>query len=503
MTPERWKRIEAIYHRALQLPAEHRASFLDVECEGDVSLRREVESLLEEGGETAGFMERPAMQIEAESIAKRSADDRSVKRFPELGTRYELLDEAGRGGMGIVFRARDRETDEIVAVKVLRSELADKQMIDRFKTELKLARRVTHRNVCRIYDISRVGDISYISMEFVRGESLRRVLNRIGGLTVRKGADVVRQICEGLREAHAQGIIHRDLKPENIMLDEAGNVKIMDFGVARLTSSQTARTEGVIGTPAYMSPEQAEGHPVDQRSDIYSLGLVMYEIFTGRAAFSGDTPIVVALKQIRETPPDPRSVEPLVPEDLERVILKCLEKNPQKRFQNLSELQAAMGKPPAVTPAPIRTRESSKILSWFNETDYILAPAYARVFLIFIQFGYMLLYLAALLYLDAATRVLQQLGVPYVRGLQILIPAAIAGISIRIFLLSALSFNHPATGTQFWRLFPILVVLDEIWAAAPLLLAPRIGMGLSLACTAGMAYLPFSQKTLIWNAYRT
>jgi hypothetical protein len=503
MTPERWKKIEAIYHRALRVSPEHRSSFLDLECEGDLSLRKEVESLLA-AGETGSFMDPPAMQVEAESIARRSGSDSGLKRFPELGVRYELLDEAGRGGMGIVFRARDRETDEIVAVKVLRSDIsADKQMIERFKTELKLARRVTHRNVCRIYDISRVGDVTYISMEFVRGESLRRVLNRIGSLSVRKGAAVVGQICEGLREAHDQGIIHRDLKPENIMLDEAGNVKIMDFGVARLTSSQTARTEGVIGTPAYMSPEQAEGRPVDQRSDIYSLGLVMYEIFTGHAAFSGDTPIALALKQIRETPPDPASVEPLLPEDIRRVILKCLEKDPQKRFQTLADLQATLRQTPAAPAPPIRPKDSSKVHRWFGETDYILAPAYARVFLIVIQFGYLLLYVVTLYYLDAATRVLQQLGVPYVRGLQILIPAAIAGISIRIFLLSALTFNHPATGRQFWRLFPILVVLDEVWAAAPLLLAPRIGVGLSLVSIAGLAYVPFSQKTLIWNAYRT
>src|SRR5262249_19194259 len=168
--------------------------------------------------------------------------------------------------------------------------------------------------------------LTYISMEFVPGESLRHLLKRLGALSIRKGVEVVRQICEGLCEAHAQGIIHGDLKPENIMLDETGNVKITDFGIARLTSS--TKTTTLSGTPAYMSPEQAEGRAVDMRSDIYSLGLVMYEVFTGQVAFSGDTPIAVALKQIRETPPGPRSLEPLLPASLEKAVMRCLEKDP-------------------------------------------------------------------------------------------------------------------------------------------------------------------------------
>src|SRR5262245_52091707 len=285
MTPERWKRIEAIYNEALQRPPIERRALLDAACGDDASLRREIESLLAESSDLGQFMERPAMDLQAEAIAKQNASVHGgipmatppgiVVQAPQLGSRYEVLEEVGRGGMGVVFRARDRETDDIIALKVLRTDIAaDRQMIDRFKTELKLSRRVTHRNVCRIYDINRVGAQTYISMEYVRGESLRRVLNRLGNLNIRKATDIIRQICSGLREAHNQGIIHRDLKPENIMLDEVGNVKIMDFGIARLASGWNKLTDGLVGTPAYMSPEQAEGREIDVRSDIYSLGLV-------------------------------------------------------------------------------------------------------------------------------------------------------------------------------------------------------------------------------------
>src|SRR5262249_42937975 len=152
----------------------------------------------------------------------------------------------------------------------------------------------THKNVCRIYDFNRSDGVSFITMEFVEGESLRRVLNRFNVLSVRIGIKIAGQICEGLREAHAQGIVHRDLKPENLMIDGAGNVKLMDFGLAHLMADGS--TAGV-GTPSYMAPEQAEGGPLDQRCDIYALGLVLFEMFTGAAAFTGETAIVVALKQ--------------------------------------------------------------------------------------------------------------------------------------------------------------------------------------------------------------
>ena len=263
-----------------------------------------------------------------------------------LSQRYEILAEAGQGSMGNVYKARDRETREVVALKLLKSEIAsDQTMIERFKNELLFARKITHKNVCRVYEFNRIGPVAYTSMEFVEGESLRSVLNRFGGLPTRKAIDLVGQICSGLKEAHAQGIVHRDLKPENVMIDAQGNVKIMDFGIARSMEAVTRLTGSMVGTPAYMAPEQVAGKAVDYRTDIYSLGLILYELFTGAQAFQAENAVAVALKQMRESPIPPHEIEPMIPVAIERAILKCLEKEPVKRFQSIPELEAGLRSP--------------------------------------------------------------------------------------------------------------------------------------------------------------
>ncbi len=255
-------------------------------------------------------------------------------------SRYEILDRIGEGGMGVVFKARDRETNETVALKILKPEIADlAPLAEGFKNELRLARKITHKNVCRIYDFTRTEEGAYISMEFVDGESLRQVLNRFGALGFRHGLKIGQQMCDGLREAHAQGIVHGDIKPENFMIDEFGNVKLMDFGLAHFLREEST---SAAGTPSYMAPEQTRGEPFDQRADIYALGLVLFEVFTGTAAFTGDIPMLVALKQTEEAPPDPRDIERMLPEHVGTAILRCLEKNPAKRFQSVDALSAAL-----------------------------------------------------------------------------------------------------------------------------------------------------------------
>jgi len=276
-----------------------------------------------------------------------------------LSQRYDVLAEAGHGSMGSVYKARDRETGEIVALKLLKPEIAsDQAMMDRFKNELLFARKITHKNVCRVHEFNRLGGVAYTSMEFVEGESLRSVLNRFGGLPFRKAVDLTQQICSGLQEAHAQGIVHRDLKPENVMIDAQGNVKIMDFGIARSMEAGTRLTGSMVGTPAYMAPEQVAGKPVDYRTDVYSLGLILYEVFTGTPAFQAENAVAVALKQMREAPAAPHEIEPTIPVPIERAILKCIEKEPSKRFQTVADLKNALKTPTnAAPPVPVMTAQ--------------------------------------------------------------------------------------------------------------------------------------------------
>lgn len=300
----------------------------------------------------------------------------SSSSLAALSQRYDILSEAGHGNMGNVYKARDRETGETVALKLIKPEIAsDQAMTERFKNELLFARKITHKNVCRVYEFNRIGGIAYTSMEFVEGESLRSVLSRFGGLPVRKGADLALQICSGLKEAHAQGIVHRDLKPENVMIDAQGNVKIMDFGIARSMEGGTRLTGAMIGTPAYMAPEQVSGKPVDYRTDIYALGLVLYEMFTGSETFRADTPVAVALKQMQEAPAPPHDIEPTIPVYIERAILKCLEKDPAKRFQSIAELESALRSTrvtgAATVPAPLAVARVSAM-----EANRASAPSY-------------------------------------------------------------------------------------------------------------------------------
>ncbi len=281
--------------------------------------------------------------------------------------RYEALSQIGTGGTGIVYKVRDLETGEIVALKILKPEIAsDPDVQENFKRELLLARKITHKNVCRIHDFSRVNGSACTSMEFVEGESLSSRLYRAGSLPLKEALEITRQISAGLREAHAQGIVHRDLKPANIMIDRNGTVKIMDFGIARMIHREGPMTGTIVGTPAYMSPEQAELKPVSSCTDIYALGLLLYEMITGVAAFTGDSPVAVALKQIREYPKRPREIVPLLSRPIEAVIMKCLQKDAAKRYQSVDAFEAALVK--AAKARPVSPWEAA-VNKWLANAD--------------------------------------------------------------------------------------------------------------------------------------
>lgn len=258
-----------------------------------------------------------------------------------IGNRYEAQSVLGQGGMGVVLKALDRQLDEVVALKMLKGEVfqQDPAALERFKQELKLARKITHRNVVRTYDYSEVDNYYCISMEYVKGITLKQLIKQRGMLPIKIGLQIGKQLASALDAAHEKGVVHRDIKPQNILLESTGDVKIMDFGIARLADMKGLTTTGtVMGTPDYMSPEQAQGLPTDVRTDVYSSGVVLFEVFTGKLPFTAESALAVLNKHIREAPPKPSSFNPQIPAELERILLKAMAKNPDQRYQKVSDL---------------------------------------------------------------------------------------------------------------------------------------------------------------------
>ena len=269
-----------------------------------------------------------------------------------FGGRYDVLGTIGKGGMGVVYRARDRQLDEVVALKVLRSDVLkdDPKLLDRFKQEIKLARRITHRNVLRTHDFGETQGTPYISMEYLEGVTLKDLIRGKGALPLPVGLRIAKQVCLGLEAAHQEGVVHRDIKPQNMLIiPGTGDLKIMDFGIARVSEMKAGAagltsTGTVMGTPDYMPPEQAQGQSADFRSDIYSLGIVFYEIFTGHLPFTGDSVMAVVLAHIQRPAPAPRQTNPAIPPELEAVILRCMEKSPSKRYQRVEDILEDLGR---------------------------------------------------------------------------------------------------------------------------------------------------------------
>ncbi len=248
--------------------------------------------------------------------------------------RYELLSELGKGGMGVVFRARDRELDEEVALKVLKGVgegEGQSAQVDRLRQEIKLARVITHPNVVRAFDFGESAGSRFLTMEYVPGTTLREVIDARGGLQLTPALQIAKQVCRGLAAVHKAGIIHGDLKPQNVMVMGNGVAKLMDFGVARTRSNQDHGGVSVVGTPLYMSPEQAKGADLDERSDIYSAGVMMYEMFTGQCPFKAKEVTEILQMHLNDTPADPRTLRPEVPAGLAEIILACLSKHRAQR----------------------------------------------------------------------------------------------------------------------------------------------------------------------------
>jgi Tol biopolymer transport system component len=332
MEAERWRQIEALLEAALKQPPEKRAAFLAEACAGDLQLRGEVESLLAQNADS--FLESsPVSAVQA--LSARS----------KLGN-FEILELLGRGGMGEVWRARDARLKRDVAIKVLPAGLAgDPDRIARFEREARAAGALNHPNIVAVYDVGHDNGTYWIASELVRGETLRRIIER-GPLPGAKAVEIAAQVAAGLAAAHAAGLVHRDLKPDNIMVTRGGQVKILDFGLAKqrypAPNSTTAflTDEGtVLGTAGYMSPEQVRGEPADHRADLFSLGVVLYEMLSGKRAFAGASSVEVMNAILKDDPPElPASVPPA----LGRIVRRCLEKEPDRRFQSASDLAFAL-----------------------------------------------------------------------------------------------------------------------------------------------------------------
>lgn len=257
-----------------------------------------------------------------------------------LGNRYQVIQMLGEGGMGAVYKARDIELDRFIALKVIRPELASNpEILQRFKQELILARQVTDRNVIRIFDLGDADGVKFITMEYVEGESLYQILRRQGKVPVDEAVEIMRQMLRGLQSAHREGVIHRDLKPGNIMRDAQGRIVVMDFGLARsLEGDGMTRTGTMMGTMEYMSPEQAQAKELDARSDIFTVGLICYELFTGKMPYHADSVVASLVKRMQERAVPASDFDKTVPQPLSEILSKCLERDPAIRYQNVGEI---------------------------------------------------------------------------------------------------------------------------------------------------------------------
>ena len=291
----------------------------------------------------------PTQRLDSVPTAVRAVGGQPLRPGAVFAGRYEVKEIIGAGGMGVVYRAFDRELQEPVAIKTLRPEvMAGGSALERFKQEIRLARRIAHRNVVRIYDLGEQNGMYYLTMEYVEGTSLKQLIGSRGKLPVEVTLTVGKQLCRALEVAHAEGVIHRDIKPQNMVVEPSGFLKVMDFGIARLANPPKGKglTEAgtSIGTPDYMSPEQLSGMELDPRSDLYAAGVVLFECLTGHVPFEAETTWALVAKHLEEEPPDPRTLNSDVPRALAVVILTAMAKDPNKRFESASQMHDALAR---------------------------------------------------------------------------------------------------------------------------------------------------------------
>ncbi len=425
---------------------------------------------------------------------------------------FRILERLGGGGMGVVYKAEDTRLGRLVALKFLPEELSrDHQAVDRFRREARAASALNHPQICTIHDINEHEGQFFIVMELLEGQTLKYFIGKKHSNTAWL-LDVGAQIADALDAAHAKGIVHRDIKPANLFVTSRGQVKVLDFGLAKLlrplasrvsigaTGADTATlsTEAglLVGTVGYMAPEQLEGEPVDPRTDLYALGLVMYEMASGRNPFLGQSATSTIANILKEEAPPLEQQNPVAPPELGRILQKCLRKRIDERYVSARDLAVDLA---ALRRSLEPSGRSSALVAAGPAPPLSITRGAVRALLILIQLSYVTMYALALYKFHEVLRVSQELYASLTLG-EVLLMAAVLGVPMRLYQFTALAFDYPDLGVKFRLLFPAVLLLDAVWAATPLLFLGQL-RGLVVLCAAGLGFLPFCQRTLLYSAY--
>ena len=424
---------------------------------------------------------------------------------------FHIQEKLGSGGMGVVYKAEDTRLRRLVALKFLPEALSrDNQATSRFRREARAASALNHPNICTIHDVHEQDGNFFIVMELLEGQPLKYYVGK--KFRAVWLVELALQIAQALDVAHASGIVHRDIKPANIFVTTDGKAKVLDFGLAKLflpVASKTATGAGLaetatmstdagllLGTVEYMSPEQIEGEPVDPRTDLYALGLVLYELATGCNPFVGRSPTSTIANILKENAPPIAQRNPVAPPELGRILQKCLRKRMDERYPSARDLSADL----TTLRRSLGPKQSdSAAVAHSPIAPLTMSRTGARALLLLIQIGYLSMYAIALYKFHDVLRVSQELYGTAVLG-QTLLLAGVLGVPVRLYQLTAVSLDYSDFGRKFRWLFPVVLLLDEAWTAAPLLFLGQL-QGVVLLCTAALAYLPFSQRMLVYAAY--